>query len=208
MTSTITLRHAVPSDIPQILTLIHALAAYEREPPSTVAATESSLLRTLFPSTSSAPSSSTPAVPAYARVLLAFLPSSNPSPAPDGSEEPAGIAIYFPNYSTWRAAPGLHLEDLFVRESYRGRGVGTALLSALARETRGMGGQRLEWSVLKWNEPSIKFYESLGAENLGVEWQVMRVSDEALTALAARGPEVEWASAPSSPYAHTSGRDE
>lgn len=70
---------------------------------------------------------------------------------------PAGIALYFHNYSTWRAAPGIWLEDLFVREKYRGRGYGTALITALAREVEKINGGRLEWSVLKWNIPSINF---------------------------------------------------
>lgn len=72
-------------------------------------------------------------------------------------ETPAGMALYFPSYSTWRAAPGIWLEDLFVREAYRGRGYGTALIAALAREVKSMGGGRLEWSVLKWNLPSVRF---------------------------------------------------
>ena len=70
-----------------------------------------------------------------------------------GAADPDGIAIYFSSYSTWRAAPGIYLEDLFVREEVRGLGVGTALLAALARETREMGGQRLEWSVLTCEFP-------------------------------------------------------
>lgn len=70
---------------------------------------------------------------------------------------PAGIALYFHNYSTWRAAPGIWLEDLFVREKYRGRGYGTALITALAKEVEKINGGRLEWSVLKWNTPSINF---------------------------------------------------
>lgn len=77
-------------------------------------------------------------------------------------------------------------------EKFRNRGYGKALLAALAQETQRIGGKRLEWSVLKWNEPSIKFYESIGAQNLGLEWQVMRVTDEALVKLAERGPEVKW----------------
>ena len=72
-------------------------------------------------------------------------------------ESPAGMALFFHNYSTWRAAPGIYLEDLFVREKYRGRGYGTALIAALAREVVSINGGRLEWSVLKWNTPSIKF---------------------------------------------------
>ena len=67
------------------------------------------------------------------------------------------MALYFTSYSTWRSKPGVWLEDLFVREEYRGRGFGTALITALAGEVERIGGARLEWSVLKWNTPSIKF---------------------------------------------------
>ena len=93
------------------------------------------------------------------------------------------MALYFTNYSTWHGAPGIYLEDLFVRPEYRGRGYGTALLKRLARETKAIGGERLEWSVLKWNEPSIKFYEGMGAKMMS-EWVGMRVDDGALEKMA------------------------
>ena len=93
------------------------------------------------------------------------------------------MALFFPNYSTWRAAPGIYLEDLYVREQYRGRGYGTRLLRELARETERIGGKRLEWSVLRWNEPSLRFYEGIGAERLE-EWVGMRVEGEGLGRLA------------------------
>ena len=89
------------------------------------------------------------------------------------------MALYFTNYSTWRAAPGIYLEDLFVRPEYRGKGYGKSLLRELAKETKRIGGERLEWSVLKWNEPSIKFYKGIGAQQMD-EWVGMRVDDEAL----------------------------
>ncbi|KAA8893313.1 acyl-CoA N-acyltransferase [Sphaerosporella brunnea] len=181
----IILRHATAEDIPQILALIHALAAYEREPASTVQATAESLRATLFPppDATTTTTTTTPRRPPWASVLLALTPTTL---------ETAGMALYFTSYSTWRSAPGIYLEDLFVYERFRGQGFGTALLAALAREVQVIGGKRLEWSVLKWNEPSIKFYESLGAENMGNEWQLMRVTDEALTQLAGRGPAVKW----------------
>lgn len=69
----------------------------------------------------------------------------------------AGMALYFHNYSTWRSKPGIYLEDLFVRDTHRGKGYGTALITALAKEVEKIDGGRLEWSVLKWNTPSIKF---------------------------------------------------
>ncbi|KAL8846882.1 MAG: hypothetical protein Q9221_008048 [Calogaya cf. arnoldii] len=156
-----TVRFATEADVPTILALIHELAAYEKAS-SSVLATESSLLNTLsFPSSDK---------PGYARTLLIF------PPAPDDENECAGLALYFHNYSTWRAAPGVYLEDLFVRPKFRGRGYGKRLLGELALETKRVGGKRLEWSVLKWNEPSLKFYESLGARRME-GWVGMRVDD-------------------------------
>jgi len=93
------------------------------------------------------------------------------------------MALFFTNYSTWRAAPGIYLEDLFVRPEYRGRGYGKKLLQRLAQETEAIGGRRLEWMVLRWNEPSLRFYEGIGARRLE-EWVGMRVEGEALGGLA------------------------
>jgi GNAT superfamily N-acetyltransferase len=93
--------------------------------------------------------------------------------------------LYFYNYSTWRARPGIYLEDLYVRETERGHGYGQRLLGTLAKEVLEMGGGRLEWSVLKWNTPSIGFYESIGAKAL-TEWQTMRVDGDGLNVLAKR----------------------
>ena len=93
------------------------------------------------------------------------------------------MALYFYNYSTWRARSGIYLEDLFVMSSMRKRGYGKRLLVELAKETVAMGGGRLEWSVLKWNEPSIKFYESIGATAMN-EWVGMRVDRSGLEKLA------------------------
>ena len=104
---------------------------------------------------------------------------------PPGSSEVVGISLYFYNYSTWRARPGIYLEDLYVKQSERGKGYGRRLLVELAKEVVAMKGGRLEWSVLKWNEPSIKFYESeaIGAKMM-TEWASMRVDGEALDKLA------------------------
>lgn len=97
------------------------------------------------------------------------------------------MALYFLNYSTWTSAPGVYLEDLFVDPEYRGRGYGTALIAALAAETLRIGGRRLQWSVLDWNEPSIKFYESEGIGAVAQkEWIGMRVDGERLEKLAGR----------------------
>ena len=126
-----------------ILGLINNLAVYEKEA-SSVHATEEKLLATLsfapFPSSG------------YARALLLFAPASDPTAA-----QPAGMALYFYNYSTWRAAPGIWVEDLFVKPDSRGRGYGKRLLARLAGELKDMDGARLEWCVLKWNKPSIQF---------------------------------------------------
>lgn len=154
--------------------MVHELAAYEKES-SSVFATESSLLETLsFPSN---PSSG------YAKTILLFAPDPPSTASHLQNPECAGMALYFKNYSTWRAAPGIYLEDLFVRAEYRGRGYGKRLLQELAKETKRIGGQRLEWSVLKWNEPSIKFYKAIGARPMD-EWMTMRVDDEALDKMA------------------------
>jgi GNAT superfamily N-acetyltransferase len=158
------------TDIPTILQLIHELASYEHALHE-VLATEASLRSTL-----SFPSDPTKG---YAKTLLI---------TPTGSTGVAGMALYFHNYSTWRAAPGIYLEDLFMRPEFRGRGYGHALLRELARECVRLGCKRLEWSVLKWNEPSIKFYESekVGAKMMS-EWVGMRVDGEGLEKLAAGG---------------------
>ncbi len=94
-------------------------------------------------------------------------------------EEPIGFALYFCNYSTFLAKPGIYLEDLYVRPSYRGQGLGKALLQHVARDAVRIGAGRLEWSVLDWNEPAIGFYRTLGAEPMN-EWTVFRLSGEAL----------------------------
>lgn len=108
-----------------------------------------------------------------AKCLLLFNPAG----------EPAGMALYFYNYSTWRSSAGIYLEDLFVREKERGKGYGKRLLVELAKEVVGMKGGRLEWSVLKWNKPSIEFYERMGAKAMD-EWVGMRVDGNALKSMA------------------------
>lgn len=95
-----------------------------------------------------------------------------------------GFALFFHNYSTFLAKPGIYLEDLYVRPAARGRGAGKALLKHLARLAVARGCGRLEWSVLDWNAPAIAFYESLGAK-AQQEWTIYRVTDAALHSLAA-----------------------
>jgi GNAT superfamily N-acetyltransferase len=98
-------------------------------------------------------------------------------------EEPAGFALWFYNYSTFRGRAGIYLEDLFVEPHLRGKGIGKALLRHLARRCLAEGLPRLQWWVLDWNAPSIDFYKSLGAEPMD-EWTVFRMSGEALQRLA------------------------
>lgn len=173
------------TDVSHILGLIHELAAYEHAT-SSVEATETTLLDTLAWADSP---SSHPSASGYARTLLLRVPESQvlPSTNKDHSYasshgEVVGMALYFTNYSTWRAAPGVYLEDLYVRPEYRKRGYGLALIKALAAETQRIGGKRLEWSCLKWNEPSLKFYRALGAKEMS-DWVGLRVDGEALEKL-------------------------
>jgi GNAT superfamily N-acetyltransferase len=90
-------------------------------------------------------------------------------------EEPAGFAIFFTNYSTFLAKPGLYLEDLFVKPERRSRGIGKALLLHLAQLANARGYGRMDWTVLDWNQPAIEFYESIGARRLR-EWQICRLT--------------------------------
>ncbi len=98
--------------------------------------------------------------------------------------EPAGFALWFYNFSTFRGRHGLYLEDLFVRPGHRGRGIGKALLAGLARRCAAEGLARLDWAVLDWNTPSIAFYDSLGARPVS-NWIGYRLTGDALQALAA-----------------------
>ena len=99
--------------------------------------------------------------------------------------EPVGFALWFLNFSTFRGRNGLYLEDLYVKPSHRGRGIGAAILSHLARRCVAEGWSRLEWSVLDWNEPAIAFYRAYGATLMN-DWTTCRVSGEAIRALAER----------------------
>lgn len=174
--------------MPAILGLIKELADYEKEL-SSVEATEAKLLSTLaFAPSSPTPTSDsdsdsaglpltdpiTPTAPA--RCLLLFAASTAP--------KPVGMALYFYNYSTWRAKAGIYLEDLYVTPTERNKGHGKRLLVALAKEVVAMDGGRLDWSVLKWNEPSIRFYEDVVGATRMEEWVGMRVDREALGKLA------------------------
>ena len=157
---TITIRRSTPDDVPVILELVRELAAYEREPDAVVA-TEADILRDGYN-----------ASPAF-HVLL----------ADDDDGRTIGFALYFFSYSTWRGRRCLYLEDLFVRPEHRGRGAGLALMRTLAREAVANECPRFCWQVLDWNEPSIAFYERLGAE-VQREWLSVRLEGDALRALA------------------------
>ncbi|MFD4540063.1 GNAT family N-acetyltransferase [Streptomyces bauhiniae] len=155
------IRTARPDDVPVIHTMIRELAEYEKEPDA-ARATEAQLREALF--------GERPA--AYAHLAV-----------DDGTGEPAGFALWFLNFSTWRGVHGIYLEDLYVRPAARGGGHGRALLTELARICAERGYERLEWSVLNWNRPAIGFYEKLGARPQD-EWTVYRLTDAALTGLA------------------------
>jgi GNAT superfamily N-acetyltransferase len=155
----VTLRIAVESDLPVILAFIEGLADYEKLRHACVA-TEEALRRTLFGERR------------YAEIIIA-----------EHDGVPAGFALFFHNYSTFLAKPGIYLEDLFVLPSHRGAGIGKALLIELARIAVSRDCGRLEWSVLDWNEPAIGFYKSLGAEPQD-EWTIFRVTGDALSKLA------------------------
>jgi GNAT superfamily N-acetyltransferase len=153
------IRPAEPSDAALILGFVRKLAEYERLLHA-VEASEADIVRDLF--------GENPRV--FCDIALW-----------DGA--PAGFALWFHNYSTFRGRHGLYLEDLFVEPAYRGRGIGKALLIRLAQRCQAEGLGRLEWSVLDWNAPSIEFYKSLGAVPRD-EWTVFHLTGDALKKLA------------------------
>ncbi|MER5771601.1 GNAT family N-acetyltransferase [Streptomyces sp. NPDC001985] len=156
------IRNALPEDIPAIHRMVRELADYEKALHE-VRATEEQLREALF--------GERPAAHAHIAVT------------DDG--EVVGFSLWFLNFSTWRGVHGIYLEDLYVRPDRRGGGHGKALLTELARICVERGYERLEWSVLDWNTPSIDFYRSLGARPQD-EWTVYRLTDEALASLGSR----------------------
>ena len=156
----LSLRRATREDVPTILRFIRELAEYEREPDKVVA-TEADLLRDGFGERP------------FFQVILAEW---------DGAA--AGFAFYFFQYSTWTGTPVLYLEDLFVTPAHRKRGIGVALMRALAGAAMDAGCKRFQWAVLDWNAPAIAFYEALGAKLLP-DWRTVRVDGAAIAALAA-----------------------
>jgi len=151
----VAIRRVRPDDVPAVVGLVEELAEYERAREDCHLSAEQ-LHDALF----------------------------RPSPALFGhvaevDGEVVGTALWFLNFSTWRGTHGIYLEDLYVRPSQRGSGLGRALLTELARECVANGYERLEWSVLDWNEPAIGFYRSLGARPMD-EWTVFRLTDQPL----------------------------
>ena len=153
------IRQAEVGDVAEILALIKELALYEHLLDEVVA-TEELLKETLF------------GINSPAEVQLAYA-----------EDRILGFALYFYTFSTFLGRQGIYLEDLYVRESARGQGVGEALLHQLAHRTLEIGGGRLEWAVLNWNESAIGFYQKMGAVPLD-EWTTYRVTGENLQELA------------------------
>jgi GNAT superfamily N-acetyltransferase len=152
------IRSAEPADVPVIAGLIRQLALFEKLEHEVVL-TEELLMAGLF------------GARPYAETVLA-----------EDHGRPIGFALFFHNFSTFLARPGIYLEDLFVLPDHRGRGVGRALLAHLAQLALQRSCGRLEWSVLNWNQEAIQFYERLGAR-ANSEWTVYRLTGEALHAL-------------------------
>ncbi len=149
------IREAGPQDVAEIVRLVRALAAYEKLEHEVVA-TEEKMSQALF---------------GGRRVAEAVLGWSE--------GRAVGLALYFHNFSTFRANAGLYLEDLFVEPEQRGKGYGKALLLHLARIAAQRGCERMEWSVLDWNRPAIGFYRSLGAVVMD-DWRICRLTGENL----------------------------
>jgi GNAT superfamily N-acetyltransferase len=158
------IRPARREDIPAIVAMVHELAEFERAPQQ-CHLTEAQLSAALFPDS--------PALFGHVAVV-------------DG--ELTGMALWFRNFSTWQGVHGIYLEDLYVRPTARGGGVGRALLATLAHECLERGYQRLDWWVLNWN-PAREFYHSIGAVAMD-EWVPYRLTGPALGSLAAAAPDV------------------
>jgi GNAT superfamily N-acetyltransferase len=159
--SSFSIRPATADDVTLVLEFIHALAEYEKLTHE-ITATPEEMAEHLFG--------------ASPRAEVLF---------PCEDEKPVGFALFFHNFSTFLARPGLYLEDLFILPEHRGKGYGRALMIYLAQVAQARGCGRFEWAVLDWNKPSIAFYRSLGATPMS-EWIIQRVSGDALNELAAK----------------------
>ena len=170
------IRPATPADLPEILRLVHDLATYEREPDA-VEATEADFAKVLFPA-GGEPT-------AFCHVVETREGSRRGA----SKGRVVGMALWFLTFSTWTGQQGIHLEDLYVEPEHRGSGLGKALLTHLAQIAVERGYRRVEWTVLRWNEPSIAFYELLGATPQE-EWETYRLDGAALADLGAPAPTV------------------
>lgn len=162
--SLFSIREATAADAPEIVALVRELALYEKEPESAVL-TEEDILRDGF------------GAEPYFHCLMV-----------EREGEIAGFALYFFQYSTWEGRPALYLEDLFVREKHRKLGIGRALFQHLAKVALERNCTRFQWECLDWNRPGLDFYEANGAKILH-EWLNLRITGDALRALAAAGSE-------------------
>ncbi|BCX79170.1 GNAT family N-acetyltransferase [Campylobacter sp. 19-13652] len=152
------IRGANKQDMPAVFAMIRELAEYEKEPDAVVF-DEGEFLDTIFKQK-------------RANILVAEINGAL-----------VGYAIYFYSFSTWLGKAGIYLEDLYVKPEFRAKGIGKAFFKELANKCAKDGLGRLEWACLHWNEPSIKFYESLNANNQSKEWRVYRLEGESLDKL-------------------------
>ncbi|MFO7525218.1 MAG: GNAT family N-acetyltransferase [Ignavibacteriaceae bacterium] len=151
MNNKILIRKAIPSDVPAIIYLINELAEYEKLSQE-VEITELQLHNALFGNET------------FTEVLIAEFESAI-----------SGYALFFKNFSTFKGKPGIYLEDLFVKPDFRGKGIGKALFESIIKTAKEKNYGRVEWSVLKWNQPAINFYEARGAAALD-DWTIYRLT--------------------------------
>jgi len=159
---TFCLRDAVETDAADIARLVHALAIYEKLADKAVG-TAADFRTQLF------------GARPYAHAMIAEVEG-----------RVVGLAIWFYNFSTFQARPGLYVEDVFVEPEYRGLGIGRAFFRVMAQRALAEGCMRMEWSVLDWNKPAIKFYRGMGAVPMD-EWTVQRLYDPEMRVLAGEG---------------------
>ena len=182
----ISVREATPEDVAQMHQMINELAEYEKAPEEVIA-TELDLMKALFGRDSTSPefdqhdsisTSGSANTPHGQPAVYAFVIED-----PNDSDQLAGMAIWFLNYSTWDGTHGVYLEDLYVRPQFRGQGMGKALMKRLAQVCIDNDYSRFQWWVLDWNQPAIEVYRAMGAKAMD-EWTVYRVSGQELKDLA------------------------